>query len=98
MFGDERYGDHQQMLLPFPRQSFQRLSKRRLQPFLTADAALKAQQMFVGPAAESHHGGDRLLDLALVRIAALDEAERQAMGAEDELDAAAIGETGEGGF
>ena len=74
VFGDKRNRDDQQMLLPFPRQTFQRVPQRRLEPFLPADAALKAQRMRVGPGSVGHHSGDGFLHMPLVRVAAGDEA------------------------
>src|SRR5579863_6248117 len=98
VFGDERDRDDQQMLLPFPRQDFERLRQRGFEPLLPADPALEAKQVRVRPSAASHHGGDSFLDLALVWIAALDEAERQAVRAENEVHFAAIIETRERRF
>src|SRR6266700_3004076 len=65
---------------------------------VAAAGALKAKRVRIRPAAASHYGGDGLFDLALVRIAARDQAQRQAVGAEDELRVAAIGEARQGGF
>ena len=78
------------MLLPFPRQAFERVRERRLEPFLPADSALEAKQVRVGPAAASHHGGDGFLYVALIWVAARDKAERQAVRAENKLHFAAI--------
>ena len=78
--------------------TFERVRERRLEPFLPANAALEAEQVGVRPAAASHHGGDGFLHVPLIWIAALDEAERQAVRAENELHLAAISETRERGF
>src|ERR1700756_4586572 len=86
------------MLLPFPRQAIERVRERRLEPFLPANAALEAKQGRVGPAAGSHHSGDGFLHVAMIWIPALDETERQAVGAENQLHLAAIIETRERRF
>ena len=65
VFGNKRDGDHQQMALPFPRKALERLRQRRLEPFLPADAALKAEQVWVGPAAVMARGGSMLTPRAM---------------------------------
>jgi hypothetical protein len=54
--------------------------------------------MWIWPAATSHHGGDGFFNLALVGIAASNEAERQSVRAENEMYFAAIGKTRERHF
>ena len=71
--------------------------QRRLEPFLPAHAALVAERVRIGPAAARQHRAHRLLDLPLVRIAALDQAQRQAVRAEDQMHARRIVEMRQAG-
>ncbi len=97
VLGDERYRHNEQVFFAGTGQVFERLMQGRLEPFLAADAALIAQGVGVWPAAGGEHGGDGFLDVALVGIAAFDQTQGQAMGAENQVGPRGMIEMGERG-
>ncbi len=62
-----------------------RVRERRREPFAAPDLALKAQRVRVLPAAALHHELYGVRDLPRVGVAALDQAERQSVRAEDDV-------------
>src|SRR5260370_34415266 len=86
VLGEERKGNEENFLHAFGAQPLDCPRKRRLQPLRGAHAALIAEQMRPRPTgvllctqlADQTH---RLLDLFRIRIALLEQAHRQTMGA-----------------
>src|SRR6266446_2236053 len=90
VLGDERDGRDEHLLDAFVSQPFDRLRQRGLKPLCRTDAALIAKHARLRPArkllcAQFAHETYRLLDLLWIGVALFDQAHRQTMRAEHQM-------------
>ena len=95
VLGHKRNGHYQHFFHAFVPQLLNRHRQRRLQPFVRPDPALVAQQMNLRPAvvllrAQLAHQPHRFFDLFRIRIAFFDQAHRQSVRAENQMNPRAI--------